>query len=58
VRVVRYLRSLWTFRAVMSRHNARALWRQSKPGWQAELGCVDDVTEEEWEAFIATLERL
>jgi hypothetical protein len=58
VRIFRYLRSLWTFRAVMSRHNVRALWRQSKPGWQAELGCVDDVTEEEFEEFLKAIDGL
>jgi hypothetical protein len=58
VRILRYLHSLWTFRRLLSRHNLRALWRQSKPGWQNDLGFADDLTEEEYDAFLKTLEDL
>jgi len=56
MRLIRFFRSVrWLVKQrLLSRHNLRAMWIQSDPGWRDKLPPLD-LTDEEWEEFMEAL---
>jgi len=58
MRVWRFTRGVFTLarKHLLSRHNVRAIWYQSEPGWM-DKHPVLDMTDEEWELWESVMQR-